>query len=154
MNLKLEYRKASELEMNPKNWRRHPKRQREALGKILDQVGWAGAVLYNETTGRLIDGHLRRELAGNELVPVLIGQWTEEQEQLILATLDPIGAMAGTEHAILESILRQVEDDLPHQIFDGFYDFQSIEEPLLIDDKKMKNEQIFHCPKCGHEFSQ
>lgn len=27
MNLKLEYRKASELEMNPKNWRRHPPRR-------------------------------------------------------------------------------------------------------------------------------
>src|SRR3990172_1303597 len=87
--LRLEWRRASELTENPQNWRRHPRQQTVALETALREVGWAGALLYNEVTGRLIDGHLRREVAGDAEVPVLIGSWTEEQERLILASLDP-----------------------------------------------------------------
>ena len=32
---------AGELRGNPLNWRKHPKRQREALGGMLREVGWA-----------------------------------------------------------------------------------------------------------------
>ena len=42
-----------------------------------------------------MDGHLRKSLADPEAeVPVLIGDWDEEQERTILATLDPIASMA------------------------------------------------------------
>ena len=95
MTLRLEWLDPKTLTPNPKNWRRHPKAQTEALAEILQQVGWAGALLYNSLTGRLIDGHLRRKVASDgEKVPVLVGEWTEEQEALILATLDPLAAMA------------------------------------------------------------
>ncbi|MHC2066849.1 ParB N-terminal domain-containing protein [Bremerella sp. T1] len=50
-------------------------------------------MLYNEATGRLIDGHARKKIAKDERVPVLIGSWSKEQEPLILASLDPLAAM-------------------------------------------------------------
>lgn len=94
--LRLEYRKPSELAENPANWRTHPDTQLLALGDVISEVGWAGAVLFNEATGRLIDGHARQKfaVAADEPIPVLIGSWTEAQERLILATLIIMGVQA------------------------------------------------------------
>ncbi len=52
---------AAELRANPKNWRRHPETQARALRSVLEQVGYAGALLARETAEglELIDGHLR-----------------------------------------------------------------------------------------------
>jgi hypothetical protein len=68
--------------------------------------------LLNERTGRLIDGHLRKKVGlarGDALVPVLIGSWTEEQEKTILATLDPLAAMATADSAALDALLHDVD---------------------------------------------
>jgi hypothetical protein len=109
--LRLEWRTPQELAENPRNWRRHPEAQMDALSEAISEVGWAGACLYNETTGRLLDGHARRKLAleqGCERVPVLVGSWSEEQERLILASLDPLAAMAEAGAAELEALLAEV----------------------------------------------
>ena len=66
-NLRLEWRDPSELEDNPANWRTHPPAQAAALSAVIDKVGWAGACLFNEATGRLIDGHLRKEVLTDRL---------------------------------------------------------------------------------------
>ena len=82
--LRLEYLNPSDLKENGANWRRHPDSQVAALPDVLAEVGWAGACLYNETTGRLIDGHARRKVALDQevdKVPVLVGAWTEDQEK-------------------------------------------------------------------------
>lgn len=110
--LRLEYRSPEELAENPRNWRRHPESQMAALGEAMSEVGWAGACLYNERTGRLVDGHARRKLAlgrGEKSVPVLIGNWTEEEEAKILATLDPLTAMAETGQEALDALLKTIE---------------------------------------------
>ena len=107
--LRLEWRSPAELAENPANWRRHPERQIAALTDVIAEVGWAGACLYNEATGRLIDGHARKKVAmdqGASQVPVLIGSWTEEQERKILATLDPLAAMAESNKDALDELLR------------------------------------------------
>lgn len=123
-NLRLEWRRPEELAENPRNWRTHPEGQSGALVGALSEVGWAGACLYNEATGRLIDGHLRRKVAqeqGSEAVPVLIGSWTEEQEKLILATLDPIAAMAEASGEKLHELMAEVEtqsDDVKRMLDD------------------------------------
>jgi ParB-like chromosome segregation protein Spo0J len=109
--LRLEWRSPAELADNPRNWRTHPDTQLTALADVIADVGWAGACLYNERTHRLIDGHARRRIGlaqGTDRIPVLIGNWTEEQELRILATLDPIGALAEADSAKLETLLREV----------------------------------------------
>ena len=111
MELRLEYRTASDLAQNPANWRTHPSSQRKALEAVIKEVGWAGAVLYNESTGHIIDGHLRREIAKRDRIPVLIGSWTEEQERLILATFDPIAAMAQADKDKLLALLSSIETE-------------------------------------------
>jgi ParB-like chromosome segregation protein Spo0J len=111
--LRLEWRDPAELAENPRNWRRHPEPQMAALTDVLAEVGWAGACLYNERTGRLIDGHARRKVAleqGAARVPVLVGDWDEAQEATILATLDPLGAMAQADNQRLGELLRELRD--------------------------------------------
>ena len=125
--LRLEYRSPAELAENPRNWRTRPDSQLTALADVIAEVGWAGAALYNERTGRLIDGHARKKIAldqGCEKIPVLIGSWDEATEAKILASLDPIGAMATADQGKLEALLREVStgsealqqmlDDLAH----------------------------------------
>lgn len=108
--LRLEWRDASELADNPRNWRRHPESQLAALEGAIAEVGWAGACLYNERTGRLIDGHARRKVAlkNGGKVPVLVGDWDEATEAKILATLDPLAGMATADPAALDQLLREV----------------------------------------------
>jgi hypothetical protein len=108
--LRLEWRDASELADNPRNWRRHPDAQLAALEGAISEVGWAGACLYNERTGRLIDGHARRKIALKQggKVPVLVGSWDEATEAKILATLDPLAGLATADPAALDQLLREV----------------------------------------------
>jgi DNA modification methylase len=109
--LRLEWIDPKTLTPNPKNWRRHPEHQRDALADVLGEVGWAGAALYNEQTGKLVDGHLRLDVAlrrGDEAIPVLVGSWDAADEAKILATLDPIAALATADAAALDSLLREV----------------------------------------------
>lgn len=98
----------TDLLANPRNWRVHPGRQRDALRGSLESVGWVQSVIVNDRTGHVVDGHARIEEAisrGEATVPVVHVDLSEEEENLVLATLDPIGAMATTDRAKLEELL-------------------------------------------------
>ncbi len=102
------------LMMNPDNWRRHPQSQQAAMEGVLDDLGWIQQVIVNQRTGRLIDGHLRVELARKHKakeVPVIYVDLSEAEEKLALATLDPISALAETDSDTLQQLLGQVETD-------------------------------------------
>ena len=89
---------AKDLIPDDRNWRLHPESQRRALRGILAEIGYAAPVLARETAeGQLvlIDGHLRQEEADpDQLIPVTVVDLTEEEAGKLLATLDPLGAMA------------------------------------------------------------
>jgi ParB-like chromosome segregation protein Spo0J len=107
---------ASELRPNPKNWRTHPEAQANALKGLLAEVGIADAVLARELddgTLMLIDGHLRAETLGDETVPVLVLDVDEAEADKVLATLDPLAAMAEADAAKLDAILREVDTGSP-----------------------------------------
>jgi hypothetical protein len=107
---------------NPKNWRKHPDAQRNALGGLLESVGWADAVLARETPDglMLIDGHLRKELAADSKVPVLVLDVTEAEADLILATHDPLTSMAETDQALLDELVQglDIENDETQKMLD------------------------------------
>jgi hypothetical protein len=103
-----------QLLANPANWRIHPKAQQDALAGALDAVGWVGQVLVNQNTGFVVDGHARIALAlsrGEPSVPVLYVDLSPEEESLVLATLDPIGAMAGRDEEKLKALLAEISVD-------------------------------------------
>lgn len=103
---------ASDLRPNPKNWRTHPKAQQDALRGVLAEVGFADACLARELPDgslMLIDGHLRAETLGDGEVPVLILDVNEAEADKLLATLDPLAAMAESDAAKLDELLRNID---------------------------------------------
>lgn len=102
---------ARDLVANPKNWRRHPEAQRKALRAMLRTVGFASAVLARESDEGLvlIDGHLRADLDADAVIPVLVLDVTEDEADQLLATIDPLAAMALTDQDALGALLGQVE---------------------------------------------
>lgn len=104
--------RASELRPHPHNWRKHPDVQQAALHGVLDEIGFAGALIARECDdGRLelIDGHLRAETLADAEVPVLVVDLTADEAALLLAVHDPIGALAETDTAMLREITANVE---------------------------------------------
>lgn len=96
---------------NPWNWRGHTHEQEQTLDAVLTRVGLVAAVLVNDRTGHMLDGHLRAQMAISQaqpLVPVIHLDLSEEEEQLVLSTYDPIGGMAWTDSPKFQELLSQL----------------------------------------------
>jgi len=114
---------ACDLKPHPANWRTHPAEQTAALRDLLGEIGFAGAELAFPADGlgtagnfddlMLIDGHARKDLAGQSVVPVLVTDLTAAEALKVLATFDPLGAMAEANTAKLDALLREVEFTSP-----------------------------------------
>ncbi len=78
---------------------------------MLQEVGRAGALVAYEHGDelRLIDGHLRAELAPDDEVPVLVLDVTEDEAKKLLATFDPVGAGAEADNTALAALLSEIE---------------------------------------------
>lgn len=108
--------KASDLQRNPKNWRTHGKAQQDALEGLLAEVGYADALLAREDDAGglvLIDGHLRADTTPDAMVPVLVLDVTEAEADKLLASLDPLAGLAGTDGSKLAALLSSVSTDSP-----------------------------------------
>ncbi len=104
----------AQLLANPANWRIHPAAQRNALRGSLGTVGWVAHVMVNQRSGHVVDGHARVEEAlsrGESSVPVVYVDLSADEEALVLATLDPIGAMADRDDEKLRALLDEVTVD-------------------------------------------
>lgn len=102
------------LKPHEQNWRTHPGEQRVAMAGILDDVGVADAIKVSKRTGRILDGHLRHDLAireGERTVPVLWLDVSEAEERKILATHDAVAGLAGIDQDNLDSLLSSITTD-------------------------------------------
>jgi ParB-like chromosome segregation protein Spo0J len=159
-----------QLLANPRNWRIHPKHQQHALSTALDQVGWAAPVIVNRRTGHVIDGHLRVGLAlsrGETEVPVAYVDLTVAEEQVVLATFDPIASMAITDVSAHAGLLADLEaggqfDALLAAVSDAEAAAGSAPTQAQIDARGEQLRRQFDgrgdvtvavtCPQCGHDF--
>jgi DNA modification methylase len=108
--------RARDLVTNPKNWRIHGKAQKAAMRALLEEVGYADALLARQLpdgTYMLIDGHLRAELTPDQEVPILVLDVSEEEADKILLTLDPLAAMAETDPERIKSLIESVTTNSP-----------------------------------------
>ncbi len=100
-----------QLLANPLNFRMHPKHQQDALAGVLSEIGVVQNVIVNERTGHVVDGHLRISLAmrdGIPTIPVTYVDLSPAEEATILATLDPISALATADAEKLRELLDEV----------------------------------------------
>jgi hypothetical protein len=98
------------------NWRTHPEEQKKAMEGVLKQIGMAGALLayfsekYNgEIT--YVDGHLRKEMHPRKKWPTLVLDINDEEADLVLATHDPLSAMAEADAAAFETLHDRINTD-------------------------------------------
>lgn len=126
---------ASDIRPNPKNWRTHPESQQNALRAALAEIGMSTAVLARELEDgslMLIDGHLRTEVLGSEIIPVLILDVNELEADKLLTTLDPIASLAGQNSELLAERFRELQaagDELHKMVWPDY-----VIEPLLSAD--------------------
>lgn len=107
---------AKELKRNTKNWRTHPPAQAAALRAVLNDVGFAGALLARINDAgelELIDGHLRAELSPDALVPVLVLDVNEAEADQLLATHDAITSMATIDQNKLDALRAELSARQP-----------------------------------------
>jgi len=105
---------ASSLSPHPDNWRRHPEFQRRVLADLLQEIGMADALLVRELhDGRLqlLDGHLRAETCGEQLVPVLMLDLDDAEAAKLIASLDPLASLAESDQAAWETLRQSFVTD-------------------------------------------
>lgn len=108
----LRFVRAGDLRPHPLNWRTHPDNQRAALSGILQEIGYADALIARvdgDGELELIDGHLRQDLTPDMEVPVLVTDLSESEGKLLLATLDPLAALAEADAKQLDALLHDVQ---------------------------------------------
>jgi len=147
-----------QLLANCKNWRIHPDRQQAALEGVLEEVGWVQSVMVNRKTGNIVDGHLRVMLAmrhGDKTIPVVYVELTRREEDIILATFDPVSALAGLDNEKLAELVAGIDTDNEkvRDLLDGLLDGFELPESSEGDGADGGGEgRGVECPNCGHEF--
>jgi hypothetical protein len=89
---------------------------------LLQEIGMADRLLaYTDSEGklRLVDGHLRRDILGDTLVPVLVTDLTEEEAAMMVAVGDPLAGLAERDDAVMAELLQQTDGDLLAQLLEG-----------------------------------
>lgn len=153
--------RASELLPNPRNWRRHPTGQADALRGALAEIGYADALIAYETDEglMLIDGHLRAETTPDMEVPVLITDLDEVEANKLLMTLDPLAAMANTDQDALAALLEgiEIENDSLRTTIESLLEDRGFPDNLIPpDDFPSYDNNIaidYRCPSCQYEWS-
>ncbi|MEK7112046.1 MAG: hypothetical protein AAB875_01850 [Patescibacteria group bacterium] len=168
--------KPEKLLSNPKNWRLHPKIQREPLHAVLETLGWIQDIIVNirdndqwssadRNIHTVVDGHLRIALAiqnDQPDVPVKYVNLLPEEEALALTTLDPLAALAHTDKEKLDVLLRELPETIDIRLQEMIADLTKKEGLYAGNDIKTTDEECqteeedtktYFCPKCGFEFA-
>ncbi len=106
--------RAGDLVPHEQNARLHPDLQRRALAELYREVGFARSLLaYELPDGRLklIDGHLRRDLAPDLLVDVEVLDVGDEEARKLLLSIDPLAALAEHDQARLDELRQLTHTD-------------------------------------------
>lgn len=179
---------------NPKNWRTHPEAQRDALKGVLADVGIADAVLVVPCDAgalagllaakdfdawlrgyrgdfMLVDGHLRTETITGQPVPALVLDLDEREQAELLAVFDPIGDLAGADHARFIALASEFNSTNP-AIQQLVSDLAAMEERMrgAVDDTgagaeapdfgpgtedeqgQLDHKKPITCPACAHTW--
>jgi ParB-like chromosome segregation protein Spo0J len=143
-----------QLLANPANFRIHPDAQQQALAGSIDGVGWIDPVIVNRLSGHVVDGHLRVTLAlrsGVKSIPVVYVELSDDDEAQALLSLDPIAAMAATDKAQLDALLRAVQsdDERVQEMLAGIYEVElsgeNYTDPKLPEAyQEIRPREMFH----------
>src|SRR5271154_5937398 len=100
--------RAGDLIPHELNFRGHGEAQRQALGALYRDIGFARSLLAYETQSgqlKLIDGHLRRDMDPNMEVDVEILDVNDEEARALLLSIDPLAELAEHKEQIHERLM-------------------------------------------------
>jgi len=159
---------SGELRANPKNFRRHPVPQLDALRGSINELGKITPLIaYRDPDWglTLVDGHARLEVDTDEW-DVAIIDLTPEEADLAMAVLDPLAAMAETDTQALDALLCDINtSDVAVRAY--LKELEEREQLLLSlqddgeedggekggeDDERLELE--YRCPKCGYQWKK
>lgn len=103
----MKFMRAGDILPHPDNWREHGDEQKNAFNAMIEGVGFAGSLLaFTLPNGdiMLIDGHLRADQHPDEMLPVVMTDLTEDEARELLATHDPLSAMATINKAKVKAL--------------------------------------------------
>lgn len=106
------YALGRDLIPHPNNWRTHPPEQLAAVRTLVSTLGFADAVKVVELGPgkyQIVDGHARVEVLPDEQIPILVLDLTPDEAKQLLATYDPLGAMAGKDPEKLAGLLSDLK---------------------------------------------
>jgi len=104
-------RDPEQLLAHPGNTKIHALAQQQAMGGILDELGWCDEIKITQDD-TVVDGHMRVALAlraDAPTVPVTILDLTPAEAEYAILTFDPVGAMAAQDKVKLDDLLRDVQ---------------------------------------------
>lgn len=146
-----------DLLANPLNARIHPTEQQKALTSVLNRYGVIQTVIVNQRTNRIVDGHLRVQLAmrsNQQTIPVTYVDLMPDEEAAMVTAFDFVGDMAARDAQLLDDALRQIQSDDA-----GIQELMSriAEDAGLIPALEGEADQFIDkpqttCPNCGHSF--
>lgn len=129
----LRWVRAGDVRANPRNWRTHPNFQRQALQAVLDEVGFADALVARELpdgTLELIDGHLRAEMLPDDRLPVLVLDVDELEADKLLASLDPLASLAQCNTEAVTALIARLHSESSElqSVFDSLASGETLAE--------------------------
>ena len=125
------------LTMHADNWRVHNDTQRRVLQAMLDEVGFVKSITVSKRTNTILDGHLRVSLAianGEATIPVEYVDVTPKEEAAILATVDPVGDLAGSDPLKLAELRDLFET--------GNYDVEAMLDEICGDAQPLDEDEF------------
>jgi len=126
--------RAGDLKPSPRNWRTHPKHQRDALRGILTEVGYVDALMARRLADgslELVDGHLRAEDNPDQELPVLIVDLDDAEAAKVLATFDPLADLAIADSKLLEQLLAEVNPTVENAELQKMLEYLARDHQLL-----------------------
>jgi hypothetical protein len=104
----------------------------------------------------LVDGHLRADTTPDMEVPVLVLDLNEEESDKLLATLDPLSAMAQPDTDALLALIADMDftDKAVMDMLEALANGEVTPLPVLgqeFDESIADNIALCRCTECGNE---
>jgi len=154
--------RAGDLFANPRNWRTHPQNQINALYGILEEIGYADALIARELpdkTLELIDGHARQALDPEQIVPVLVVDLNQAEALKLMLVLDPLAGMTEANQVEMRLLLAEIRTDsqavqaMLADLAKQYGREVDIQPPESFGEVNEDIETKFICQKCGYQWS-
>lgn len=133
---------------HPANPRSHPEAQKSLLRELLSQTGYLSPGVVSARSRHILDGHLRHEIlqeAGKRTMDVVLVDVTPDEELLVLATFDAVGALAATDIEAGREILGELGAVPSAVLNDWLYDYyREAAVPMPVPDDATQNVATEH----------